>query len=64
VWYSRALEIPGLDQETILALRYDLGLAQELAGETRDALSSFRQVYAVNIDYRDVAERIATLQKR
>jgi hypothetical protein len=27
-------------------------------------LSSFRQVYAVNIDYRDVAERIATLQKR
>jgi len=64
VWYSRALEIPGLDQETILALRYDLGLAQELAGENGAALSSFRQVYAVNIDYRDVAERIATLQKR
>ena len=63
VWYSRALEIPGLDQETILALRYDLGLAQELAGENGAALSSFRQVYAVNIDYRDVADRIATLQK-
>ncbi len=64
VWYSRALEIPGLDQETILALRYDLGLAQALAGDSSAALSSFRQVYAVNIDYRDVAERIATLQKR
>ncbi len=64
VWYSRALEIPGLDQETILALRYDLGLAQELAGDATAALTSFRQVYAMNIDYRDVAERIATLQKR
>jgi pilus assembly protein FimV len=64
MWYLRALEIPGIDQETILALRYDLGVAQELAGEASAALDSFRQVYAMNIDYRDVAERIATLQKR
>jgi len=64
LWYSRALETPGIDQETVLALRYDLGLAQEQAGEARAALTSFRQVYAVNIDYRDVAGRIATLQKR
>lgn len=64
IWYLRALEIPGIDQETILALRYDLGVAQELAGEALAALDSFRQVYAMNIDYRDVAERIATLQKR
>ena len=63
VWYARALEIPGLDQETILALRYDLGIAQELAGEAKAALTTFRQVYAMNIDYRDVAEHIATLQR-
>jgi tetratricopeptide (TPR) repeat protein len=63
VWYLRALETPGLDQESVLALRYDLGVAQELAGDNQAALESFRQVYAMNIDYRDVAERIATLQK-
>jgi len=63
VWYLRALETPGLDQESVLALRYDLGVAQELAGDSQAALESFRQVYAMNIDYRDVAERIATLQK-
>ena len=63
VWYQRALETPGLDQESILALRYDLGIAQELAGENAAALESFRQVYAMNIDYRDVAERIASLPK-
>jgi len=64
LWYQRALEIPGLEQETILALRYDLGVAEEHAGNSGAALDSFRQVYAMNIDYRDVAERIATLQKQ
>jgi pilus assembly protein FimV len=64
LWYQRALEVPGLEQESILALRYDLGLALDEAGEEKAALDSFRQVYAINIDYRDVADRIATLQKR
>jgi tetratricopeptide (TPR) repeat protein len=63
IWYERALRTPGLDQESILALRYDLGVAQELAGETSAAFKSFSQVYAMNIDYRDVSERIALLGK-
>jgi len=63
IWYERALKTPGLDQESILALRYDLGVAQELAGERTAAYSSFSQVYAMNIDYRDVSERIALLGK-
>jgi pilus assembly protein FimV len=63
LWYQRALDVPGLDQEAILALRYDLAMALDTAGEANAALDSFRQVYAMNIDYRDVADRIATLQK-
>jgi len=63
IWYERALKTPGLDQESILALRYDLGVAQELAGDTHAAYTSFSQVYAMNIDYRDVSERIALLGK-
>ncbi len=63
IWYERALKTPGLDQESILALRYDLGVAQELAGDTSAAFHSFSQVYAMNIDYRDVSERIAVLGK-
>jgi pilus assembly protein FimV len=63
IWYERALTTPGLDSESKLALRYDLGVAQESAGGLEAALKSFSQVYAVNIDYRDVAERIASLQK-
>jgi tetratricopeptide (TPR) repeat protein len=60
-WYERALAMPGLDQESILALRYDLGVAQELAGDMAGARKSFSQVYGMNIDYRDVAERLSSL---
>ncbi len=63
IWYERALLTPGVEPESILALRYDLGVAQESAGEPEAALKSFSQVYAMNIDYRDVADRIAALQK-
>jgi tetratricopeptide (TPR) repeat protein len=63
IWYERALETPGVEPESILALRYDLGIAQESAGEPEAALKSFSKVFAMNIDYRDVAERIAALQK-
>jgi tetratricopeptide (TPR) repeat protein len=63
IWYERALRTPGNDPESMLALRYDLGVAQETAGEQDAALKSFSQVYAMNIDYRDVAERIAALQR-
>jgi tetratricopeptide (TPR) repeat protein len=63
MWYERALHLPDIEPESELALRYDLGMAQESAGESEAALKSFSQVYAVNIDYRDVGERIAALQR-
>ena len=63
IWYERALQTPGIDSESKLALRYDLGVAQESAGDLEAAIKSFSQVYAVNIDYRDVADRIAAHQK-
>jgi tetratricopeptide (TPR) repeat protein len=62
MWYERALEVPGIDAEAVLALRYDLGVALEMAGDSEGALDRFRQVYAANIDYRDVADHIASLQ--
>jgi tetratricopeptide (TPR) repeat protein len=63
-WYLRALETPGLDEESTLAVLYDLGAAYEQAGDTRSALERFSEVYSQNIDYRDVAEKIRTLQQK
>lgn len=63
-WYARALETPDLDDESTLALQYDLGVAFEQAGDTRNALEKFSEVYSQNIDYRDVAEKIRALQQK
>jgi tetratricopeptide (TPR) repeat protein len=63
-WYLRALETPELDEEAFLALQYDLGLAYEQAGNSRDALERFTEVYSQNIDFRDVAEKIRDLQQK
>jgi tetratricopeptide (TPR) repeat protein len=63
-WYLRALETPGLEEEATLSLQYDLGLAYEMAGDTRTALEKFTEVYSQNIDFRDVAEKIRVLQQK
>ncbi len=64
MWYKKALGMPNLDHESVLALLYDLGVAQETAGDSAAALDSFKQVYAMNIDYRDVTSRIADLSRK
>jgi tetratricopeptide (TPR) repeat protein len=63
-WYLRALETPELDEESTLALQYDLGVAYEQAGDARKALEKFSEVYSQNIDYRDVAEKIRSLHQK
>jgi hypothetical protein len=61
-WLQNGLKAPGLDQEGEMALRYEIGSAQEASGQKAAALESFMQVYALNIDYRDVADRIRSLK--
>jgi tetratricopeptide (TPR) repeat protein len=61
-WYDKALNVPGIDGETRVALNYELGGAFEAAGDKPAALKHFTSVYSNNIDYRDVAERIKALK--
>ena len=61
-WYERALKLNGIDQETRVALNYELASAFESAGNKPAALNHFMEVYGTNIDYRDVGERIRTLK--
>jgi tetratricopeptide (TPR) repeat protein len=61
-WYDKALNVPGLDGETRVALHYELASAYETAGDKPSALHHFMDVYGSNIDYRDVAERIKALK--
>ncbi len=61
-WYQRALQLPAVDEETRMAVYYEMAAAYEAAGNRQAALDNFMEVYASNIDYRDVAERIKTLK--
>ncbi|MGC2554269.1 MAG: tetratricopeptide repeat protein [Candidatus Sulfotelmatobacter sp.] len=61
-WYQKALDAPGIDEETRTALHYELAAAYETAGDRPSALKHFMEVYGRNIDYRDVAERIKPLK--
>src|SRR5947207_10233948 len=61
-WYERALKLSDIDQETRIALHYELASAYETAADKTAALSHYMEVYGSNIDYRDVSERIKALR--
>ncbi|HEV2498460.1 MAG TPA: tetratricopeptide repeat protein [Terriglobia bacterium] len=62
-WYDRALQTPGLQEEIALALTYDLATACERSGNLKAAREKFAEIYSLNIDYRDVAEKIQSLSR-
>ena len=61
-WYEKALHVQNIDEESKMAVYYELASAHEAAGNRKEALASFMEVYGSNIDYRDVAERIKALK--
>jgi len=61
-WYEKALQVPNLDEDSRLAVFYELASVHEAAGNRKAALDNFMEVYGSNIDYRDVAERIKALK--
>ncbi|MBV9609035.1 MAG: tetratricopeptide repeat protein [Acidobacteria bacterium] len=62
-WYEKALKVPGVNSDAVIAVHYDMACAFEAAGNSSAALAHFMDVYGTNIDYRDVAERIKSLQR-
>jgi tetratricopeptide (TPR) repeat protein len=64
MWYKRALEetkdLTGDEQQ---ALWYELGNAYDTGGDKQKAIEYFEQIYALNVDYRDVVKRLQKLQK-
>jgi tetratricopeptide (TPR) repeat protein len=60
-WYQRALEITNLTTDEKQALWYELGIVHESEGEFETAGRYFEQVYAENVDFRDVRERLKNM---
>lgn len=58
MWLKRALETPGLSDDTYQALRYDLADAYAATGEFQNAYDIFAEVYALDVQYRNVKTRL------
>lgn len=57
-WFNRTLETPGVDEEEKQALWYEVAAAYELDGDQENAARYFEYVYAENVDFRDVSQRM------
>jgi len=63
LWFKRGLEAPGHTEDEYQAMRYDLGTAYEQMGENGRAIEVLSEVYAIDVSYRGVAERLRELQR-
>lgn len=63
LWFKRGLAAPGHTEDEYQAMRYDLGTAYERLGDTDRAIEILSEVYAIDVSYRGVAERLRELQK-
>lgn len=60
-WFTRAMETPDLSDEERQGIWYELALAFEAEGDAEHAIKYFEMVYAENVDYRDVGQRVKNL---
>jgi len=61
---ERALEKPGYPEEDYLAIRYNLGETLLENNQLQEALSAFYECYMVDINYRDISEKIAMINEK
>jgi Flp pilus assembly protein TadD len=60
---TRAVETSGADDQHLVGVLYLLGYATESMGRGHDALSYYQRVFAVDIEFRDVANRVSALER-
>ena len=59
---QRAIELPGSDDQQLVGVLYLLGFATEHMGRPAEARPYYLRVFAVDIEFRDIAERVAALE--
>jgi len=64
LWFKKGLEAPGRTAEEYKALQYELGSAYEAMGDLGRAVAAFTEVYGVDVGYRDIADKLQSLQAR
>ncbi|HYD55009.1 MAG TPA: tetratricopeptide repeat protein, partial [Gemmatimonadaceae bacterium] len=60
---GRALSEGGSSDDPLIGVLYLLGRASEALGRTADALAYYQRVFVIDIQFRDVARRIADVEQ-
>jgi tetratricopeptide (TPR) repeat protein len=61
-WYRRGLDMPELDEQQAVGLRYDIAEVHREQGEYDQALRMYTEVYGVDSTYREVGSRIKEMR--
>jgi tetratricopeptide (TPR) repeat protein len=61
---SRALSDPSNSDDVLVGVLYLLGYASEAQGQWQDALRYYERVFAVDIHFRDVGQRLAAVERK
>lgn len=64
LWFKKGLSAAGHTEDEYQAMRYDLGTAYEQMGDTERAIEVLSEVYAIDVSYRGVADRLRELQNK
>ncbi|HET9531434.1 MAG TPA: tetratricopeptide repeat protein [Blastocatellia bacterium] len=62
MWFERGLKVPGRNEDEYQALRFEIGQCYEEEGEFERAIDAYMEVYGIDVNYRQVGERIKRLQ--
>lgn len=61
---QRALSEPGVRDESLIGVLYQLGTIAEQLGAFQDAKKHFERVFAVDIQFRDIGERLNAVEQQ
>lgn len=64
MWYKRCLETANLTAEEQKGLRYEIANAYEAGNDREKAVEYFEQIYADDVEYRDITTRLAQLREK
>ena len=62
MWFQRGVKTPNRSEDEYQALRYEIGLCYEEAGDVDKAIEAFMDVYGVDVNYRRVGDKLKELQ--
>ena len=61
-WFRKGLETPAIKEGETTGMLYDLAQVYQDTGDMDLAYKTFLEVYGLNTNYRDVAQRVRDLE--